>query len=201
MQKKFRCPAPETQAPVVRVKVKISKELEFFLVENAIFEPGAHEEVKPRSRSHGPHSFRHGTEWRDSNPSCRQHDIGWRVEDKSVAQGADEIQRVAFPAGEPFGSRPGKLKAKDSTLFPRRCTEGVSAGVPSCRTPDVVELAGSGMGILRKIERHRAIFLHPLVPWTKYSMHPQSASSFIIFALPCTLACVPCAFVNRRTHL
>jgi hypothetical protein len=42
MQKKFRCSAPEPQAPVVRVKVNISKGLEFFLVENAIFEPGAH---------------------------------------------------------------------------------------------------------------------------------------------------------------
>jgi hypothetical protein len=46
MQKKFRCSPLKPQAPVVRVKVKISKELEFFLVENAIFEPGAHEEVK-----------------------------------------------------------------------------------------------------------------------------------------------------------
>ncbi|HYQ60969.1 MAG TPA: hypothetical protein VEP29_07950, partial [Desulfatiglandales bacterium] len=123
--------------------------LKFFLVENPIFEPGTHENVKTRFRSHGLHCFRHGTEWGDSNPSCRQHDIGLRIKHKSVAQGAEEIQW--FPhltGGEPFGSFPydpvKELEAKDSILF---CEAMHAEGTPQnrihpVRAPNVVKLAG-----------------------------------------------------------
>jgi hypothetical protein len=172
MQKKFRCSPLKTQAPVVRIKVKVSKGLKFFLVEDPIFEPGAHENVKTLFRSHGPHSVRHGTERSDPNPSCRQHHIGSRTKEKSVAQGADDIQRFSLLAGrEPVGSFPydsvEDLYAEHSILF---CEAMHAEGTPQhrvhpIRAPNVVKLARDrGTRIFGEVESQPAAVLsNPLI--------------------------------------
>ena len=122
MKKKFRRSSMKAKAPVVRVEIEVSKALKFLLVEDPIFKPGAHENVKTRCRSQGPHSLCHRTEGGDSNASCRQHNIGSSLDEESIAQRADEIQGFSFLSGrEPFGSFPydpvKDLEAGDSVLI------------------------------------------------------------------------------------
>jgi hypothetical protein len=121
MEKEFGRSSVKTETAVVRVKMKGPEAAQFLLVNDALLEPGAHEDVKTRFRSHGPHCLRHGDEWSYADPPCGQHNIVLRIEDKSVAQGADKIQGFpCLPAGEPLGPFPDEpvkdLEAEDSVL-------------------------------------------------------------------------------------
>jgi len=174
---------PETA--VVRVKMKGPEALEFFLVKNAIFESGAHENVKTRFRNHGPHRFCRCKERGDSDPSCRQHNIGSLTEEKAIAQGADEIQCFSFPAGrEPFGSFPydpvQDLEAQDSILFRKAMhAEGTSQqGVHLTGAADVVKLAWDrGVIILGEIEAHPVAVLSDFLVFCDQVLHALLSAS------------------------
>jgi hypothetical protein len=171
MKKKFRRSSTKAKAPVVRVEIEVSKALEFLLVEDPIFEPGAHENVKARSRSEGPHSLCHRTEGGDPNASCRQHNVCASLDEKSVAQRADEIQGFPFLSGrEPFGSLaydPVKdLEARDSILFSEtmHAERTSQKGVHRVRAPEIVKLAWDrGMAIIGEIESQKVTVLSNLL--------------------------------------
>jgi hypothetical protein len=167
MTKKFRCSSTKPKTSVVRVKMQRPEAQEFFLVKNAIFESGAHENVETRFRSLGPHRFSDCAERGDSNPSCRQHHIGSSLDPESVAQRADEIQGFSpVSRREPFGSSPDDpvkdLEAGDAAVLREAMhAEGTSQqGVRLPVAANVVKLAWDrGMVILRAIESQTVTIL------------------------------------------
>jgi hypothetical protein len=212
MKKKFRRSSTKAKAPVVRVEIEVSKALEFLLVEDSIFEPGAHENVKARRRSEGPHSLCHRTEGGDSNASCRQHNVRASLYEKAVAQRADEIQGFPFLSGrEPFGSLaydPVKdLEARNSILFSEtmHAERTSQKGVHRVRAPEVVKLARDrGMAIIGEIESQKVTVLSNLLVLCDRILHvfasashfdgksAASAGPLSFFLLPCIFRLAPC---------
>jgi hypothetical protein len=129
--------------------MQIPKVPQVLLIEDPIFEPGAHENVKTRFRSQGPHGFGNGDERRDSDASRGQHDIGSPLDQESVAQRTDEIQGLSrFAGGEPPRSFPydpvKDLEAGGTVLFCEAMhAEGAPEhGVHPVGAADVVKLSG-----------------------------------------------------------
>jgi hypothetical protein len=212
MKKKFRRSSVKPKTSVIRVEIEVPKALEFLLVENPIFEPGAHENVKTRFRSQGPHCFCHRTEWGDSDASCHQNNVCSPLDEKSVAQRADEIQGFSFLSGrEPFGSFPHDpvkdLEARDSILFSEtmHAERTSQKGVHRVCAPEVVKLARDrGMAIIGEIESQKVTVLSNLLVLCDRILHvfasashfdgksAASAGPLSFFLLPCIFRLAPC---------